>query len=402
MFKNEEEGMVKRIAQVSLAVFMVLALATAASAVDVASTSLKGSMLIFPKVISYEGDVETYFFIGNDNTVETYVKCYWMDDNQEVEDFHFLITANQPIVFATDENAYGPKFGLNTQGSLVCWAQNAADSLPEVFNHLYGYAMIAGDANVFYNAYSLPITNLKNNYMTRINETQIQLNLYGTNAYAACPKYLITNFAPGDDDTTGVNDLVGGAPDLTLWPCKQDLRQDRIPTCTKAKFDIWNWNEVKFTGAYQCFKCFFEGYLHVIGNATDTTYGGQYVSRRGPGFGGEKFLKSTLGDYGYLFDDAARLRITGVKSDPVCVGAAKAYTGVPSKGVKCTTTENVGLLGVMLYGAPVSTTFPASINPVAGYTLHGAGQFGTPATGGSWIKIDVDEDLPEIPEAPAR
>jgi len=392
--------MVKRIAQVSLAVFMVLALATAASAVDVASTSLKGSMLIFPKVISYEGTVETYFFIGNDNTVETYVKCYWMDDNQDVEDFHFLITANQPIVFATNKNEYGPMFGTNTQGSLVCWAQNPEDSLPEVFNHLYGYAMIAGAQNVFYNGYSLPITNLKNNYMTRLSATEIQLNLYGTNAYAACPKYLITNFAPGDDNVTGLNNLVGGAPDLTLWPCKQDLRQDRIPTCTKAKFDIWNWNEVKFTGAYQCFKCFFEGYLHVIGNSADTTYGGQYVSRRGPGFGGEKFLKSTLGDYDYLYADAARLRITGVKSDPVCVGAPKAYTGVPSKGVKCTTTEAVGLLGVMLYGEPVSG-FPGSIDPVAGYTLHGAGQFGTPATGGSWVKIDVDEDG-DVPEAPAR
>lgn len=364
--------MVKRIAQVSLAVFMVLALATAASAVDVASTSLKGSMLIFPKVISYDGNVETYFFIGNDNTVETYVKCYWMDDNQDVEDFHFLITANQPIVFATNENQYGPMFGTNTQGSLVCWAQNAADSKPEVFNHLYGYAMIDGTANVFYNAYSLPITNLKNNYMTRLSATEIQLNLYGTNAYAACPKYLITNFAPGDDDTTGVNDLVGGAPDLTLWPCKQDLRQDRIPTCTKAKFDIWNWNEVKFTGAYQCFKCFFEGFLEDIGNPAS------FIYKRGKGFGYDKFDYTKLGS-----KDIARMRVQGVKST-VCDG----NTGIPSESYICPSTEATPLLGLMLYGTPLGNT----IDPVAGYTMHGAGYDQT-----GFIKYDVAGDVPEAP-----
>ena len=49
--------MVRRLAHVSLAVFLVLAFAAMASAAsDVASTSKKGSLLVFPKIVNYPGN----------------------------------------------------------------------------------------------------------------------------------------------------------------------------------------------------------------------------------------------------------------------------------------------------------------------------------------------------------
>jgi len=328
--------MVKRFAQISLAIFLVLAVATMASAApNVASTSQKGSLLVFPKIISYDGTVETYIFIGNDNTKGTYVKCYWMDENQSIEDFHFYITANQPIVFSTDSlfgNDYGPPFAANSSGALVCWAQNDEDTHPVKFNHLYGYAMIdSANGSVFYNGYSFAFRGT-DAQAAALGDT---LPLDAANNYDACPKYIVTNFVPDGGTLVGMQASKVFNPDLALWPCKQDLRQDRIPTYTKAKFDIWNYNEVKFTGAYKCFKCYWEGYL------TDID-----VSRW-VGFGDEKF------DYLVLGGDVARLRVQGVASS-VC---------------KFPTSEATPLLGVILYDPAQN----AVLQPFAAKTFFGAG-----------------------------
>jgi len=359
--------MVRRFAHVSLAIFLVLALASLASAApNVVNTTQKGSLLVFPKVV-HETGVKTYFFIGNDQAEQVYVKCYWMSDNQTVEDFHFRVTANQPIIFDTETNAYGPPFEPNYAGTLTCWAANPADTAPVKFNHLYGYAMIAGTTvDVFYNAHSFAVRNA--GFYTVIADGQVQLNLDALNGYDGCPKYLVTNFVPFGSTLLGA----GNNPDLTLWPCKQDLRQDRIPTCTKAKFDVWNWNEVKFTGAYQCFKCFFEGFLEDIGNPAS------FIYKRGKGFGYDKFDYTKLGS-----KDIARMRVQGVKST-VCDG----NTGIPSESYICPSTEATPLLGLMLYGTPLGNT----IDPVAGYTMHGAGYDQT-----GFIKYDVAGDVPEAP-----
>jgi len=330
----------RRFAQVSLALFLVLAIAGMASAAVVGSVN-KGSLLVFPKVIQWDGDaaVTTYIYLANDQVQQTYVKCYWMNEKQEIEDFHFLITANQPIVFSTDENDYGPPFDDNMSGSLMCWAQDAADRTPIQWNHLYGYALISSaEGEVFYNAYAFR--------RTAVADVAGQLNLNNV-VYDACPKYLITTFIP-DDGVMGISNT-SVYPSLTLWPCKQDLKQDRTPTRTKAKFDIWNWNEVKFTGAYKCIKCFFEGYLAKINT--------QGSSGSGAGYGEEKFTSETLSSYG---PDVARLRIQGV-------GSTAAVCKYPDGGAALFSP----LLGVMLYGD--DPLYETPIEPVAGYGLYGAG-----------------------------
>jgi len=333
-----------------------------------------------------------------------------MDNNQSVEDFHFVITANQPIVFSAKFNTYGPPFGADRAGSLVCWAQDKFDAKPIQWNHLYGYAMIQGSAaDVFYNAFAFPMVSLAAAYTPLANGAQLNLDGLG---YYACPKYNITEFVP-------YGGALGNGPDLTLWPCKQDLRQDRTPTCTKAKFDIWNWNEVKFTGAYQCFKCFFEGFLWEIGAITTpggtVTEAAKWVQKRGPGFGGEKFWQANLGRDGSLDETymqgftPARLRVQAIASDAVCIGnigtdATKSKTKVLKDGIYCTKTVATGVLGVVLYGTPIaidSTTYPASpgIDPVAGYTTFGAGI----ANGGDAGYVQYDPSFDQvIPESAAR
>ena len=43
---------------------------------------------------------------------------------------------------------------------------------------------------------------------------------------------------------------------LTLLPVTVDLRQDTLgPVSTKARFDIWNANEVRFSGTQRCITC---------------------------------------------------------------------------------------------------------------------------------------------------
>ena len=351
--------MIKRGVQVAVVVALVLALAAIASAdpdqLTKANTSQKGSLLVFPLVAEFEEymvDVETLFFISNDNAAPTYVKCYWTDNNQTVDDFHFIMTANQPIVFSTRDNAYGPRFGTNRHGSLVCWAQNNSDTNQAIFNHLYGYAYVRnsggefypGLGGVFYNAYAFAARG--------DNATAVpgKLPLDGQSGYDTCPKYLVSMFMP---DLPDVDDgQYRYHPAITLWPCRQDLRQDRAPVCTKAKFDIWNWNEVKFGGAYQCFQCSFEGILGEIGDSTSDY--GRWHNNRGKGASGKLFTLRTLGPFHSLpgltngfMNSVARLRVQGVKSS-VCYG----NTRVVSEAVTCTDDQHVAtpLLGVVMYG----------------------------------------------------
>jgi len=159
--------MVRKMAVFSMAIVLVFAMVTMASAAaNVTSNSQKGNLLVFPKVIS-DGNstapTNTYIFIGNDSSQSTWIKCYWMDNNQTSYDFMFELTPNQPWVFDAlygnlnqpTRNIDVPNFA-NKIGALVCWAQSADDRTPrDDFKHLYGTALIVKGTNwVFYDAFS--------------------------------------------------------------------------------------------------------------------------------------------------------------------------------------------------------------------------------------------------------
>jgi hypothetical protein len=284
-----------------------------------------------------------------------------VDENQTIQDFQFLITSNQPIWFrASDGLGTGtfngkdltlnpikvPPFFVNSVGELICWAVNAAGTDQVASNHLYGTAMVVDYADFTayeYNSFNFTARGYTNADIGQAIPPQGDLKLSANfREFDACPQYLLFNFfAYGNPVEIGLFGEAAaveiGKTDLTLVPCNQDLRQDRTPTCTKAKFDIWNENETKFTGAYQCFKCWFEGYLSDIGTPQGST----------GGFGGDKFT------YGGLHTTLGRMRVTGVKST-VCNGlfpTCRDQAATPLVGIISTQIMFGGGPGVV--GAPV-------------------------------------------------
>jgi len=77
--------------------------------------------------------------------------------------------------------------------------------------------------------------------------------------YDACPGKLLLDFlAVGSSLNSGLPGIGGVTVDtnLTLLSCSVDLRQDNNgPITTKAKFDIWNENEARFSGTERCVTC---------------------------------------------------------------------------------------------------------------------------------------------------
>jgi hypothetical protein len=360
--------MVKKIALIALTLAVTFAgvVTVASAAQNVANTTQKGSLLIWPKILvqhhqnEFDGFLDTQIYVGNDYFQDVWVKCYWVDADQNIEDFMFRLTPNQPVVFSA-ASGYGsegvdvPPFVIdgNATGELKCWAVNDAGTEQISFNHLYGNAWIhplnpgLGQGRyglgVMYNAYAFAA---KQPFGSTVG-TAGTLSLNGTTGYDACPQYLVANFMPA-------NAVLG--PDLTLVPCKQDLRQDRTPTCTKAKFDVWNANETKFTGAYQCIKCWFEGELDEL--------------RPPKGYGGDKFTYYTLKT------EVARFRVQGVAStvcknkfltpDPLNPGK---YLDICPNGAAPSP-----LLGLLLY---VEYLEPGYNVPIGGITPAGAGADGS-------------------------
>jgi len=370
---------------VALVVALIGMVSMASAAQNVANTNQKGSLLIWPKIIVQQGAVDTIVFMANDYYEDVWVKCYWVDWDQQIEDFMLRLTPNQPIAFSAaygeSVDAWGqgvvtvpPFTDGNLTGELKCWAVNDNGDSQLSFNHLYGNAWIqTEDAGVVYNAYAFAA---KQPFGSTVG-TGGTLLLNGTTQYDACPQYLIFNFVPYSMEIE---------PDLTLVPCKQDLRQDRSRTCTKAKFDVWNSNETKFTGAYQCMLCWWEGLLGEIGTKNNQ-YGVTYNAVTG--YGWDKFSYYSLKTY------AARFRAQGVAST-VCKNKFLRPDPLdPTKNVDRCSAGAVAspLLGLMLYVDSEANFLKPY--PYAGYTPAGAGLDGTGF-------IYWDPQLNPVPEAPKK
>jgi len=338
----------------------------------VANTSQKGSLLIFPRidVVVYNSNDpvpsfrDTLIALSNDYYMPVWVKCYWVDRDQEIQDFMFQLTPNQPMFFSAQAGigtpgATIPPF-MGQEGELKCWAVDPSGQQQISFNHLYGSATVYYGfpttelAQFEYNAWSFTARGVA---LGDPVGAPGELDLTGaTGGYDACPQYLVTNFVPS---RPGLQ-----LDRLTLVPCKQDLRQDRTPTCTKAKFDVWNPNETKFTGSYRCIKCWYEGYLSELNTPGPPN---------GYGFGGVNFTMAGLSS-AYV----ARYRVQGVAST-VCNGKIAGCAGV--------TQVASPLLGVQTLE-----------NPRGAFLLMtGNATFGAGADGSGFIKWDLGSGAPEAP-----
>lgn len=363
-------------------VFLFANIAYGAKEVSRANTSQKGSILIFPK-IQTAGDaqsdtvaVDTIITLGNDYYEDVSLKCSWVDENQSITLFNVKLGANRPLAFsawsgsALSGSELFPAFkGI---GQMLCWAVDTSYYAQIQFNHLYGTALIQYSAStgfapspvpsmVSYNAWAFKA--LKDPGPAQ-GGTAGLLPLDGK-SYDACPSYLVANYIPGEK----LLETLPVQAELTLSPCRQDLRQDRTPTCTKAIFDIWDAMGNKATGAFQCLADRYEGLLERIGNDP---------RQKGPGAGGEKF---TFGDSPNLRTTAARFRVYSAASS-LCTGT-----------VGCPAGSQVAspFVGLLTYQLEYPESIPDRV-PFTGFTLQGAGADTT-----GFVRWDADPKAAPIP-----
>jgi hypothetical protein len=259
--------MKKRNLFISSALALAVVSASALAAQNVANTSQKGSLLIFPRIDVSDGKA-TVVRISNDYEGPVSIKCYWKNGTKFFNDFLFEMSSHQPVwfdaasgqgtininPFPTAEGPFAKDEDQATQeGELKCWASDRAGHNQIVWNHLSGTATVYdfNDGTAYeYNSW---------NFIARTDAEQGQpvgepgqILLDGGKNYDACPAYLVGHFTPAGT-AVQFNGVVSFDQNLlTLASCKQDLRQDHGLTYTKAKFDVWNAQEVKFTGAYAC------------------------------------------------------------------------------------------------------------------------------------------------------
>ncbi len=127
--------------------------------------------------------------------------------------------------------------------------------------------------------------------------------------------------------------------DITLHPVSTDVRQDgdgRVTT--KAVFDIWNQNEVRFSGTERCVSCW------------DQTLVSRYPAPN-------HMLRANLQT------DKGKARINGVGSS-VCVSPG-LLRPAPLRPILPDPSENASLLGITIK----QLTFPPSV--LSGATRHG-------------------------------
>jgi hypothetical protein len=242
------------------------------------------------------------------------------------------------------DNAASTSFvGNVNKGALLCWATNNSLSAQISHNHLSGTATVTswdGDQT----SYTYPSWNFtaRNVLAGSTVGTPGRLDLTGADtAYDACPNYLIGHFSPAGaaiDTGSGAGTEYVEENFLSALSCNQDLRQDFTPHFTKLQFQVWNEQEVKFTGAYEC----SDGAKSLsLADETD-------VAR-------ENFT------YDVVQSTAAQIKVKGVAStqcNPPVVPRPSENSGLV--GVLATvlgTEEDVSLVGTTLNGAGAQSGF---------------------------------------------
>jgi hypothetical protein len=246
----------------AIAIGFVLCGSSAFAAQNVGNTSQKGSLLIFP-AIDVSGDRDTIVRIANDANTGIDVTCYYINERKGRRDFHFRLTRKQPIWFSVRDHsgtfavAQFPTDGSFTalsanpdKGALLCWATDVALSTQISHNHLSGIATVVDyedDTSYTYSSWNFTARNVAAGLPVG---APGRLDLTGVDgAYDACPQYLIGQFSPAGAYVP--NGYVDDS-ELSVASCNQDLRQDYLVHLTKVKLEVWNEQEVKLTGAYEC------------------------------------------------------------------------------------------------------------------------------------------------------
>jgi len=360
------------------------------AAQNVANTSQKGSLLIFPLIDVRTTDTATTIIdISNDGSRTALLNCYYINDHKARVDFSFPISPKGTISWDVLTHSGGiappawPVGGSFLQGDpntgeLVCFAVDGAVANQVRFNHLTGTATVVyfndADANQHkqafkYNAWAF--TARTGEVIPPADGTPVgtpgDLALTGSNdddSYDACPLYLIGVFSPGGLNLGGRPNVLGGVTykdnDLSVSSCSQDLRQDFHINLTKIQFTVWNAFEEDFTGAWQC-------------SDSVLTFGLDDPADNVP-------VNSQLVNftYGQLQTHNARFMAQGVTS------------------TQCPGSVPTGLLGVLTTSIGIGTPAVGAENEDAeiGNTIHGAG------TETGFVLWDASPSI--VPEKPGK
>ena len=260
-------------------------------------TSQKGSLLIFPHVeIRWDaaGNLiqDTFIDLSNDYPGSVAVQMYFGQGDPPVfpsgqERYHpgwnwvgdqTRLTAHEPMYWSvrTGDPEYlspftvlDPSSDPLTQGRpagdgsgdrlmrgfVLAWAiDNNGDEI--CWNHLTGKALVVNYAQSGaweYNAFAFRCRSVEHGLPCADPGV---LHLDGTE-YDFCPDFMLLDFyAVGSTGLNTGTHTIDVDTDVCLLPGRIDLRQDSLrPLTTKAYFDIWNQNEVRFSGTERCITC---------------------------------------------------------------------------------------------------------------------------------------------------
>ena len=267
------------ISTAAFATFLAAALfsSPAFAAQNVANTSQKGSLLIWPEItVDVENASDTVVEISNDQNATVQVECNYINQRKGRVDFDFSLSAKQTLSWdvltgKSDVSFSAPLFpssgtfpGNAAEGELVCFAVDAGVANQISWNHLTGTATVidTDDADALqalqafrYNAWAFAARctlcpgGLATDNTIQGTAGDLVLNGNGDGTYDECPAYNIVNFSPNGAAVGPLNTIDN---DLAVISCNQDLRQDFVLNLTKLQFTVWNEFENSFTGSYQC------------------------------------------------------------------------------------------------------------------------------------------------------
>ncbi|MBK8914887.1 MAG: VWA domain-containing protein [Phycisphaerales bacterium] len=215
------------------------------------------------------------------------------------------------------------------RGAVYAWAVDRFNGQIR-WNHLSGKAMIVNYADASAAEYPVWAAQAMGvEHGLRVGQGGV-LRLNGLD-YEQAPDQLILDFvASGSMALSGGGALVGVDTDLTLHPVSVDFRQETTgPVLTKARFDIWNENEVRFSNTEVCVSCWHQQLLSAYASIPN------------------HFL------LGNLQTNKGKARIDGIASIAVCgpQSVNAALIGVSVRELGFEGGQRRGLTGGALVGA---------------------------------------------------
>lgn len=369
------------------------------AAQNVANTSQKGSLLVFPliNVDHTTASYDTMIEVSNDATSRVHIECEYINEQKGRVNFDFDLTgkatASWDVYTLMGDHANPPPFPSNAgnpawagnphRGELICFATDPGRQFQIPWNELTGTAVVqrfetssgsraqpsvSQPRQAFkYNAWAFAarcamntttcLTGVATDNNTVSQGTPGTLYLSGGNAngaYDGCPTYNIANFMPNGSTLGSVSTIDNW---LSVVSCHQDLRENYKIHATKLDFTVWNSNENSFTGAFAC----VDSIVSVpLGSAEQPSP--------------PAVVQSTNFDYTTLQTANARFQVVGISATPPCPFP----------------TESTGLLGVV--SSSVALSGDSGVDQYIGNTTQTAGLI-SPA---GYVLWDVSSAVPNL------